>query len=154
MLKGVWCDCNWKWEPSESDKDHIQSLLNNPEFKSYLVIHVFFCLHDQRRMGHPVSNEDEDIDKLIVPDFMSPLRTVIIDLTDSRDHLTPDAEIIVSCKGLQKVPDSLPQWEVEVSKPDFIIAMANDKPLKIVALQTVLSDLDGYWKKEWALSKL
>lgn len=154
VLKGLWCDCNWEWRTSKSDNDHIQALLRQPDYASYLVVNVFYCLHDQRRMGETVSSEEHGIDKLPVPDLSSPLRTVIIDLTASQALLLPDTSVVINCKGLQDVPESVGEWQQQVSVTDFITATAGMQPLKVVKLDTILDNLDGYWKDQWKTSKL
>jgi hypothetical protein len=76
--KLTWCDRDWTWSAKSDDLDHARYLCEGAH-KVFLVIHVFFCIHDWRRMGMKETGPDPQAG-ITLPKFTSLLRTVIIDL--------------------------------------------------------------------------
>jgi hypothetical protein len=46
---------------------------------AFLIIHVFYCIHDWRRMGY-VDSDLPALERIVVPRFTSLLRTLQVDL--------------------------------------------------------------------------
>lgn len=147
VVKGKWCDAYWTWRADQRDKDHMHALVNNPEgYPCYLVVNVFYCLHDWRRMGCRLDVPGHHLDGFVVPDFNSPLRTIIVDLMASRTHLPKGANVVIGCEGLREPVGSSQEWSDRTAENGFAFAVADGQPLTTVSVDKLLKDVDSYWK--------
>jgi len=157
VVKGKWCDAYWTWTTDDRDDYHMHALMGNPQgYPCYLIVNVFYCLHDWRRMGYQIGRRGTKWDGFVVPDFNSPLRTVIVDLLASKRLLPEGAKVVVGCEGLRKPVESLREWVDQTSRDGFVFATSNGHPLSIVPLDKLLKDVDRYWKDRriWGASNL
>jgi hypothetical protein len=84
LVTGRFCDGKWTCLFKDDDALHMALLMGAQQatyehLYAFLVIHVCFCVHDYRRMGHAVDEER------VIPSFASPLRTIIVDLQRVRE---------------------------------------------------------------------
>ena len=157
VIKGKWCDAYWKWTADKDDLRHIHALLSQPDYANYLVINVFYCLHDWRRAGLKVINPGDVTNEFVIPSLKSSLRTVIVDISSSQALLgSADVKVVVTCAGLRDPVKSVKEWENATGQPGFITATADGTPLKTVTVSDLYEKVKKAWstKKKWAGSRL
>lgn len=157
VIKGKWCDAYWGWTADADDMRHVQALIDTGFCAAYLIINVFYCLHDWRRMGQVSLGQDKRMHGFIVPEFASPIRTVVVDLSASRKVLNRDGVLIrLTCSGLRKPVATIHDWLKATTDESFLTAVADDVPLVIVPLENLLKQLDSAWEAggAWEQSEL
>jgi hypothetical protein len=123
-----WCDEKWSWRIKNTRRDghpvgdyrHLGDLVDNyrlsgGEFKPYLVLHVCYCVHEYRRMGMILNG-------IRIPNFSSPLRTIIIDLCEIADNINQAerTRIYNSNEFELVVSKSIPEIRPNESEQEFI----------------------------------
>lgn len=157
VVKGKWCDAYWTWTADADDMGHVEAILSNEGHLSLLVVNVFYCIHDWRRLGENVADQGGNLTGFVVPDFSSHLRTVIVNLSSARELvLGSGVTLTVGCRGVRKPVATVEEWQETTMAAAFVYAEANGKPLPILRVADVLEQTKIAWisKKLWAPSNV
>ncbi|WP_417379486.1 hypothetical protein [Gimesia sp.] len=151
-----WCDANWTWR-SEKNNDirHLKSLIGLTDdklkmHKVYLVLNVFYCIHDWRRMGVDYLN------KFVIPAYDSPLRTVIIDLNDLKDNYKTKNNngIVVWRTPVKYQGNNNPKSHLnDIEKLENTKANFQGNTLNPISLKMLCDDMKKEWRAKGPWSK-
>jgi hypothetical protein len=142
-----WCDRGWTWSAKEGDLGHSTSL-SDGKHAAFLVLHVFFCIHDWRRMGTP-----EPESQVVIPPFTSLLRTLILNI-----KAIPGVKAVKKWKVRYRPPapsgdtDQL-KLESLVSKSHYEISVdghtIKEPESVILDLKEFCGLIEKSWGKDW-----
>jgi len=156
-----WCDTDWTWRSKrDDDMRHLRAITGRTHaplrrHRVFLVLNVFYCIHDWRRMGAAYIDKEGNNGAFVIPSYSSALRTVIVDLNPLKEDFGRNEGILV-WRDRQRYEGGPAQEYIDSIEEGHVHAVVRGRRVPVLDLEALCTQMADEWKlrKQWRSSMI